>query len=61
MKNFEYVENSDIVNVAIGFFLCVFIGLLFSYSMVWAIEKEIQLGIHGKSSESLINGRNNHK
>lgn len=61
MKNFEHVDNNDVVSVAIGFFLCVFIGLVFSYSMVWAMEKEVALGIHGKSSESLITGKGSRK
>ena len=61
MKNFEYVDDSDIVSVAVGFFFAVFIVLIFSYAMIWSIEKEIQLGIHGKSSESLINGKGSRK
>ena len=61
MKNFEYVDDSDIVSVAVGFFFAVFIGLIFSYAMIWSMEKEIELGIHGKSSESLINGMENRK
>ena len=61
MKNFEHVDDNDIVSVAIGFFLCVFIGLVVSSAMIWAIEKETTLGIHGKSSESLINGRSSRK
>ena len=54
MKDFEYIDNSDIVNVAVGFFIALFIGLVFSYSMIWAMEKEIELGIAGRSSESLL-------
>ncbi len=61
MKNFEYVDDSDIVSVAVGFFFAVFIGLIFSYAMIWSMEKEIELGIHGKSSESLISGMENRK
>ena len=54
MKDFEYIGDSDIVNAAIGFFIAVFIGIVFLYSMIWAIEKEIELGIASRSSESLL-------
>jgi hypothetical protein len=37
-----------------GFFICLTFGLAFMYGMLWSLEKERELGIHGRSSESLL-------
>jgi len=61
MKSSHNIDSNDMMATVIGFFICVTIGLTFMYGLIWSLEKEHELGIHGKSSEALINGRNSRK
>ena len=59
MKRSHSIESNDMTATAIGFFICVTIGLTFMYGLIWSLEKEHELGIHGRSSESLLIEREN--
>lgn len=59
MKSSHSIDSNDMTATAIGFFTCVIIGLIFMYGLIWSLEKEYELGIHGRSSESLLIEREN--
>lgn len=54
MKSSQNIDSNDMVVTAIGFFICIVIGLTIVSALIWSLEKERELGIHGRSSESLL-------
>jgi hypothetical protein len=59
MKRYHDIDSNDIVVTLIGFSICLTFGLAFMCGMLWALEKEYELGITGRSSESLLIEREN--
>jgi hypothetical protein len=54
MKRYHSINGNDMAVTLAGFFICLTFGLAFMYGMLWSLEKERELGIHGRSSESLL-------
>ena len=53
MKN-NSLSIDEITSTIFGFFICCFAAIAFLLCLSWAHDKEVELGISGRSSESLL-------